>query len=179
MLLSAERSLLLVVDIQDRLMPSIHQGERVVAKTTALMGAAAELAVPVMITEQYPKGLGHTAPVLLEAGGYELFEKITFSAARTPEVSDRLAVLGRDQIVICGAEAHVCVQQTAIDLKLSGYEVYVVADAISSREAENARLATERMRALGLQIVSTEMVIFEWLERAGTPTFKSVLPLIK
>ena len=179
MLLSAERSLLLVIDIQDRLMPAIFEGERVVRKSAALMAAAAEMAVPVLITEQYPKGLGHTAPVLLESGGYEMFEKITFSAARTPAVSDRLAVLGRDQIVICGAEAHVCVQQTAIDLKVAGYEVFVVADAISSREPDNARLAIERMRGLGLQVLSSEMVIFEWLERAGTPSFKAVLPLIK
>ena len=180
MLLSSERSVLVVVDIQEKLMPAIAESSRVARNAATLLKAAALLGVPAFATEQYPKGLGPTAAslrALLPPDG--VVEKITFSAAREPAFMDRLERLGRRQIVLAGSEAHVCVMQTALSLLELGFEVVLVADAVSSRVPANAELGIARMRAAGATIVSTEMVLFEWLERAGTPAFKAVLELIR
>lgn len=180
MLVSSERSVLVVVDIQEKLMPAIAESERVERNAATLLKAAALLGVPAFATEQYPKGLGPTAAslrALLPPDG--VVEKITFSAALEPAFLERLERLGRRQIVLAGSEAHVCVMQTALSLVGLGFEVVLVADAVSSRVPANAELGIARMRAAGATIVSTEMVLFEWLERAGTPAFKAVLELIR
>ncbi len=180
MLLSSERSVLVVVDIQEKLMPAIAESSRVERNAATLLKAAALLGVPAFATEQYPKGLGPTAAslrALLPPDG--VVEKITFSAAREPAFMDRLERLGRRQVVLAGSEAHVCVMQTALSLLELGFEVVLVADAVSSRVPANAELGIARMRAAGATIVSTEMVLFEWVERAGTPAFKAVLELVR
>ncbi len=180
MLLSSERSVLIVVDVQERLMPAVADGERVVGNVAVLQKAAAALSVPVLLTEQYPKGLGPTVAAVREAVPPDsVFEKITFSSAGAPAFMDRLGALKRPQVVLAGAEAHVCVLQTALALTAAGYAVFLVADATASRVPANVELAVARMRAAGVTIVSTEMVVFEWLERAGTPTFKSLIGVIK
>jgi len=181
MLISASRSLLVVVDIQERLAPAIDGAARIEANTLILLAAAKAVGVPVLATEQYPRGLGHTVPALAEAlpPGATL-EKLHFSCAREPAFIDRVAASGRDQLILVGMEAHICVLQTALGLAEGGErEVFVVADAVGSRTPANAELALRRLAGAGVGVVSTEMVAFEWLERAGTPAFKEVSRLVK
>lgn len=180
MLLDSERSILLVVDVQERLATAIHEVEAVVGSIRKLLRAAAELGVPVLATEQYSKGLGHTvAPVaeLMPTGA--VIEKINFGAAREPGFMDRVRRLDRSQIVVAGTETHVCVLQTTLGLVEAGFDCFLAADAVGSRVPLNRDLALERMRGRGVQIVTSEMVMFEWLARADTPAFKKVLPLIR
>lgn len=180
MLLSAERSVLVVIDEQERLVPAIHEHERVVRNTTILMDAAAALDVPVLVSEQYPRGLGPTVTVVRQrVDAAAVVEKIHFSCAAEPAFLEKLEATGRSQIVLAGTEAHVCVLQTALGLAGQGRTVALVADATSSRTPANAELGIARMARAGVEIVSTEMVVFEWLHRAGTPVFKTVSALIK
>lgn len=175
MLMKVEDSCLLVVDVQERLLPVIHESERVVENARWLIGVARRLEVPVLVSEQYPRGLGHSAPELLEAAPEgAVMEKIHFSCADSPECRERIHRAGRRQVVVAGIEAHVCVLQTALGLLGQGLEVYVVADAVSSRRREDAELALARLRAEGVRVVGREMVAFEWLHRAGTDTFREV-----
>ncbi len=178
--LKRETAALLVVDIQERLLPAIHERERVVQNGTRLIRGAAILGLPILATEQYRKGLGATVPEIATAiPGFTPVEKLSFSAANAAGLLDSLREKRRAQVVLCGIETHVCVLQTCLDLLADGLGVFVVADAVSSRTAENHRLGLERMRAAGAVIASTEMVLFELLERAGTDEFKQILQLVK
>lgn len=180
MLLDRSRSLLFVVDVQERLAPAIAGAEAIIARTRILLEAAARLGVPVVASEQYPQGLGHSdarLQPLLE--GADVLPKVAFSAAADPGIAARLKELGRDQVVLTGMETHVCVLQTALALKQQGREVAVVADAVGSRLPERRALGLERMRAHGIEIVDSEMVLFEWLGEAGTPAFKELSRLIR
>lgn len=180
MLLERDRSVLFVVDIQARLAPAIAGAEAVVARARLLLEAAGRLGVPVVVSEQYPKGLGHTDERLLPLPeGAHVLPKTAFSAARDAAILAHLARLGRPQVVLTGMETHVCVLQTALGLKREGYEVAVVADAVGSRLPERRALGLERMRSHGVDVVDSEMVLFEWLGEAGTPAFKSLIGLIK
>jgi nicotinamidase-related amidase len=184
MLLDARRSVLLVVDIQERLLPAIHESEGVLRHTARLLAGAGRLGVPVLVTEQYPKGLGPTVAAIRETlpPGARVVEKIAFSGAAEPAVAEAVAALraeGRDQLVIAGTEAHVCVLQTAIGFRAAGYAVAVVADAVSSRAPHSVSVATARLLHAGCEWVTTEMVLFEWLARAGTDEFRALAPLIK
>lgn len=174
MLLELERSMLLVIDVQEKLVPAIDGSDRVVANTAWLVRAAARLGVPVAATVQNPKGLGDTV-----AGIRELLppgavgSKMHFScvaAGCLPELpgSDRA------QVVIAGIEAHVCVLQTALELIEDGREVFVVADAVGSRRALDYEVALGRMRQEGVRVITREMAVFEWLQLAGTPVFRDV-----
>ncbi|ROR32428.1 hydrolase [Inmirania thermothiophila] len=175
MLLDARRSLLLVVDVQERLLPAIHEGAAVEAACRWLVGLAGELAVPVLASEQYPKGLGRTVASLRASIPAEAFmEKVHFSCAAAPQCAPRIEASGRDQVVIAGIEAHVCVLQTALGLLGQGREVYVVADAVGSRAVQNRDLGLARMRQEGVRVVSREMVAFEWLREAGTERFRRI-----
>jgi len=184
MLIEAHRSILLIVDFQERLMPAIHAGAAVAERAGILIRSADALDIPVAVTEQYPRGLGPTvAPVreLLPATAM-IHEKITFSAQRDPAIAAHFSALhdsGRDQIVVAGAEAHVCVLQTALDLQAASYQIFLVADALGSRVPESGELAIERARQAGCVVVNSEMVVFEWMERAGTETFRALSQLIK
>lgn len=158
--------------------------DRLMANLTILLRAAHPLGVPVLASEQYPKGLGPTVPeiaaLLTPPGGVaDVIEKSHFSCAAEPGFADRLGTRERDQIVIAGIEAHVCVLQTALELRESGWSVFVVADACSSRTPASADLAMARLRQHGVDVVGTEMVLFEWLQRAGTPAFKTLSPLVR
>jgi nicotinamidase-related amidase len=180
MLMRRDQSLMLIVDIQEKLAPAILNAETAVANTTKLIHAAKHLSVPMLASEQYPKGLGRTIPTLRELLPPEsLFDKTHFSCLGESGVAERLQQQQRRQIIICGMEAHVCVLQTALDIKAAGFTTIVVADAVSSRCAENYELGLARMRDVGVTIVSTEMVLFEWIGQAGTPEFRALLPLIK
>lgn len=175
MLMRVETSCLLVVDFQERLMPAIHDADRTVANGAELIQIAQRLEVPVLASEQYPKGLGHTVSAIRDLLPAEAFmEKMHFSCAADRNCMRRIDALGRVQIVIIGAEAHVCVLQTALDLRAVGKEVYLVADAVSSRSPRDVELALERMRTEGVQVVSREMVVFEWLHQSGTERFREI-----
>ncbi|MFR0691608.1 hydrolase [Enterobacterales bacterium AE_CKDN230030158-1A_HGKHYDSX7] len=174
MLLRAQASTLLIIDIQERLFPAIHDNEAVLEHSAWLLAVARRLGVPALATEQYPKGLGPTVPALREAlGEGEVLEKIAFSAVADPGL---LQMPGGDsrQFVVCGTEAHVCVLQTVLGLLAEDRQVYVVDEAVGSRRPQDKALALERMRQSGAVIVSREMVAFEWLERAGTETFREI-----
>jgi nicotinamidase-related amidase len=173
-LIQPETSMLLHIDLQERLLPAIDGAAEVLANAVWLTQIARRLGVPVGATVQYPQGLGQFAPALggLLAPG-ETVEKLNFSAVREGCLAT-LAGFDRAQLVLTGSEAHVCVLQTALDLHAAGKQVFVVADAIGSRRAADRQLAIERMRAAGLTIVSREMVAFEWLQRAGSEVFREI-----
>jgi nicotinamidase-related amidase len=174
MLIDAERSTLLVSDMQQKLLPVIHDGESLVASVEWLVRAARRIGVPVVAVEQYPKGLGHLTGSLRELIPQNaIAHKTHFSCVAAQCLAD-LPGSERPQIVIAGIEAHVCVLQTALELTEEGKEVYVVADAVGSRRTTDRDLALWRMRQEGVRIVSREMVVFEWLGEAGTPLFRDV-----
>lgn len=174
MLIDANTSTLLVVDVQERLLPAIDDWQRVLDNVIWLVRVARRVGVPMMATEQYPKGLGHTHPDLLaELPPGVMAEKMHFSCVGAQCLDTGLLALRR-QVVVCGMETHVCVLQTVIDLRLGGHEVFVVADAVGSRREADKALAPQRMRDEGARIVSREMVAFEWLRMAGTPLFREI-----
>ena len=174
------KSGLLVVDVQERLLPAMFEKERVLQNLLRLVQGAAVLRVPTFVTEQYPKGLGPTVSELSALlAGTPTVEKLTFSAWGVPGLPEALRERAVSDVVLCGLEAHVCVAQTCLDLLDAGLRLFVVADAVSSRTAENWRIGVERMRDAGAVIVSTEMILFELLGRAGTEEFKQVQRLIK
>ena len=178
--LTRSKAGLVVVDVQERLLPAIFEPPRVVQNVVRLIRGAAILQVPILATEQYRKGLGRTVPEVAAAvPGFAPLEKVEFSACGAAGFLPALQDKQVSQAILCGIEAHVCVSQTCLDLLERGFGVFVAADAVSSRTAENCRLGLERMRAAGAVIVSTEMVLFELLERAGTDEFKQILALVK
>ncbi|MCA0433457.1 MAG: hydrolase [Proteobacteria bacterium] len=181
MLLEANKSSLLLVDIQERLLPAMAEPEQVVAKSKILLAAARELGLPVTISEQYPKGLGRTVPELA-ANDAATLEKLTFSCWRDKPMKSHFINLhekGRPLIIVAGIEAHVCVLQTCIDLSNAGFGVFAVTDAMSSRKTASADLAFKRLRHAGIETVNTEMALFELLGQAGTPQFKALSALIR
>lgn len=169
-------SVLVVIDVQARLTPAIHGAAAVLANVRRLADAAKLLSAPVLFTEQNPKGLGATVAELSPDPSI-VVPKMTFDACRSPEFMLRLPA---DRIVILmGLEAHVCVLQTALGLTERGRRVFVVSDAIGSRRAESKEAAIARMARRGVEIVTTEMVIFEWLGTAEHPLFKRATALIR
>lgn len=180
MLIDAARSCLLIVDVQDSLAPVMFDPRRVYRGCGLLMRAAARLELPVVISEQYPKGLGRTAGELLALAPEEaVMEKLHFSCAHDPAIRARIDGLGRPRIVIAGIESHICVLQSALGFKAAGYEPVVVADACASRTEANFNAAMARLADNGIEIATVEMVIFEWLHRAGTSEFKELSALVK
>ncbi len=184
MLLNANRSHLLVVDLQARLMPAINEGESVLRHVSILLAAARQLRVPITVTEQYPKGLGPTVAPVQEAlpDDAVTLPKTSFSALREPAIAERLAALrgsGRDQVVVCGTEAHICVLQSALELRSDGLNVFVVADAVSSRSSHSVSAACARLLHAGCHWVTTEMAVFEWMEKAATDDFRALSSLFK
>jgi len=169
-----ERSMLLVVDMQERLVPAIHDRDAVVEGCAWLMRLAARVGVPIHVSEQYPRGLGSTvAPLrdLAPAGAF--LEKVHFSCAEAPSCAGLLEG-DRDQVVLCGVEAHVCVLQTALGLAAAGRQPFVCADAVGSRAPASVTLGLERARHAGCAVVSREMVLFEWAREAGTDLFREL-----
>jgi nicotinamidase-related amidase len=170
------KSLLLIVDFQSRLMPSIDQGPLAVKNARRLIEMAKLIDVPIVFTEQNAKGLGATVDALPVSAG-RLQHKMTFDAVRE---GDFLGAIPTDRhIVVAGCEAHVCVLQTVLGLLDAGRKVYIVRDALGSRHAENKETAIHRMERHGAEIVTTEMVVFEWLESAEHPCFREAIALIK
>jgi len=178
-LLSRDDSRLLIVDMQQKLLPLIPVADRVIHNCRRLIRGAQVLGIPVAATEQYPKGLGATAPELADLLD-DIPEKLRFSCAEAlnwqtaAEQPD-----ARDQVVVAGIEAHVCVQQTVLDLMVRGFRVYVVADAIASRGKFDWEIALRRMADAGATLTTVESVLFEWCETAAADEFKQISDLIK
>jgi nicotinamidase-related amidase len=174
--LDRERAVLVVVDVQEAFRPAVLDFDRVARNAAVLIDAATALGVPVVVTEQYPKGLGRTVPEVAEhLDGVEPIEKLSFSAAR----ADGFDLGGRDQALVCGIESHVCVSQTAHDLLDRGLEVHVARDAVSSRSEENRELGIHKMERAGAVVTSVETALFELVGAAGTPEFKLVQGLVR
>ncbi|MDE2444906.1 MAG: isochorismatase family protein [Alphaproteobacteria bacterium] len=181
MLLESAKTSLLIVDVQERLLPAVQQPERVLSRNQILLKAAEILEIPVTISEQYSKGLGRTVTGLA-SNHAKVFEKITFSCWRDKAMRAHFIEhheRERPLIIVSGIEAHVCVLQSCIDLYNAGFGVFAVADAMSSRQADSAALALDRLRGAGIQVINTEMAVFELMEKAGTPEFKTLSALIK
>lgn len=181
-LLDRQRSTLLIVDVQDKLIPVIHKAEAVKRNVTFLMDVASILGVPVFVSEQYPKGLGHSvSEVANHTVTKEVAEKLRFSAAEcfvNSSVAKQTDGPNR-QVVITGIEAHICVLQTAFDLISQGYRVFVVEDAVNSRNPADASNAMKRLRDAGATVCVSESVAFEWCEQAGSEDFKAISKLVR
>lgn len=179
-MLSRNDSLLLIVDVQAGLARAVEDAGARITRLGLLLQAAAVLDVPVIVSEQYPKGLGPTDPRLLPLPeGAEVLAKLAFSCWREPVLRSAIEASGRRQIVVAGMETHVCVLQTALDLHEAGFAVHLAADASGSRREADRALGQARLRDRGVGIVSAEMVVFEWLERAEGASFKALIPAIK
>ncbi len=179
-ILRREDTVVVVVDVQERLLPHMANSEETARNCRILIEGAKILGLPLLLTEEYPKGLGPTTPALLEAlGATRQIEKLTFSCVGSEEFRQALNDLNRRQLVLCGIESHVCVTQTALDLLAGGAQVHIAADAVSSRRAEHRLLALERLRREGAIITIVESVLFELMEVAGTDEFKAIAKLIR
>jgi nicotinamidase-related amidase len=182
-LCSADNSQLVIVDLQIRLLAALSEADRgaMVKNTEILLQAAQTLDIPVMYTEQYPKGLGPTVPAILERmpPSVQAMEKTGFSCCAAEGFLKTLRLSGRKQVVLVGQEAHVCVLQTAMELMAEGFHAYVVEDGVYSRSTLRKQNALERMRNAGVVITNLESVLFEWLRDASHPKFKAVSSLIR
>lgn len=175
MKLNPQQSALLIIDMQNRLAPAIAGFAEVEQQCRWLIEVAHQLNIPVVATEQYPQGLGATVQGLLALMPTDqILEKIHFDATAEPCVQAVLADLKCQQIVLAGCEAHVCVLQTALGLLALGLQVYLVVEAVGSRRESDKQLALSRLQQAGVQLVSREMVAFEWLEKAGTDQFRQL-----
>jgi len=178
--LEAGDTTLLVVDMQERLLPAIHESDRVIERACLMMRAAEALGLPVVMTTQYRKGLGATHPTVQErAPGIAPIDKVTFSCFGSPAIAEAVGATGRRSLLLLGVEAHICVLQTGLDALAAGYQVHLVVDACGSRRADNAELGARRLERAGVVLTSTEMAIYELLGSSGSPAFKSLLPYFK
>ncbi len=179
--LNKENSILMIIDIQERLAPVIEGRDLIVKNTKILLETAKELELPVIITEQYPEGLGSTIDEVI--GGSDKYSDSTFSkisfSAYTEEIKKKLRTLNKNTIIIAGMETHICVFQTARDLIQAGYEVFIVSDAVGSRSRENYLNGLDLLKLAGSTITNTETVVFDLLKVAGTSEFKKLSQLIK
>ncbi len=177
-LMSAADTGLLVIDVQGKLMDLIPEAKPVVRNIAFLIDAARQLGMTVQATEQYPKGLGPTVPELAERLP-DRPDKLTFSCRGAPGVVEHFQSERREKVLLCGIEAHVCVQQTALDLIDAGFRVFVAVDAIASRYSIDREVALRRMERAGVVLTTAEAAVFEWVGRSGTPEFKAISKLVQ
>jgi len=180
--LDADRAMVLVIDMQTKLLPSIRDESRVVAAARKLLDGVAVFNLPALATEQYPKGLGATHDTVaggLESAKARVLEKPTFSCCGEKPVREALREIDRPQIIVAGIEAHVCVQQTALDLVAMDYDVFLCADAVGSRGRLDYERSLSRMQHAGAAVTTVESVLFELCNRCDTPQFKSMIEIIK
>lgn len=179
-LLQPDHAALVVIDVQEKLVPAIDEKERLLRNSVLLLRLARVLSLPVLVTTQYRKGLGGTLPeILAEAPGAEELDKTAFSCFGSETFRARLEALGRRQLLVCGMEAHICVLQTVLAALGDGYQVHVAADAVGSRSESNRQLGLRRLERAGAVISSTEMAVYELLGRSDSATFKQMLPFLK
>jgi len=178
-LLSRESSALLVVDVQEKLLPAIESADRVVAKSKQLIEAATILGVPFLVSEQYPKGLGHTVGDLDVSKANIVEEKSMFSCRECEQIMSFLRSNAIQTVLLCGIEAHVCVAQTAFDLMASGFNVQIAVDAVGSRNSTDRETAIARLNLHGVASTTAEAAIFEWCETSSAAEFKQISQLVK
>lgn len=177
--LNREDAVLLVIDIQEKLVPVMKYQDQVIKNTAVMVAAANEMKFPIIATEQYPKGLGRTVPELLELLAEDnVYSKNSFTAY-TDDVKSALRSLGKKKVLVTGMETHVCVFQTTRDLVNDGYEVFLVKDAVASRTKNNYLSGLDLMKSLGAVVTNTETALFDLLKVSGTPEFKTLQKLIK
>lgn len=177
--LNRDNTALLIIDIQEKLASIMKYKEQIIDNTKILITAAKEMNMPIIVTEQYPKGIGPTIADIKEAvDNMEAFEKTNFSAY-IGKIKEALDATGRKKVIITGMETHICVFQTARDLIENGYEVFIARDAVCSRTKENFLNGLELMKDVGAVISNTEAIVFDLLKIAGTPEFKVLSKLIK
>ncbi len=169
-----------VIDIQERLLPHIYDAGKILDNCSKLIEGLHILSVPVIVTQQYTKGLGPTEPSIVQTfSEFNYIEKTAFSCFDEPAFKEEILITGKQNIILCGIETHVCVLQTCLDLIDRGFRPVVVHDCISSRKQEDKLVAIERMRQEGARISTMESILFELTRRAGTETFKSISRLVK
>ncbi len=179
-ILKKETTALLIIDLQERILPVIRNYEAVLENTVKLIKGFKVMQLPIYFTEQYPKGLGPTSTIILnELEGYSAIQKMSFSCFDAENLFEELHKKKLSQIVVCGIETHVCVQQTVLDLLANDFQVNLAADAVSSRKEIDYNIALDRMRTLGAEVTTTESILFELLEVCGTPEFKEVSKIVK
>lgn len=175
MLMNNKESCLLLIDVQEKFIPVIHEQQKLIANCQWLLKLAKELAIPIIASEQYPEGIGPTIAPLKELIPSEDFvTKRIFSCNADTDCQAKINATNKSQIILAGIEAHVCILQTAIGLKEQGKQVFVVEEAVSSRYLKDKELALARMQTAGITIVSKEMVFFEWLGTSAHPRFKEL-----
>lgn len=180
MRIAPSNSALLVIDFQERIFPSIWESEKLTRNVPILIEGMKLLGLPLFVTEQYVKGLGSTIPeIAIHLEGTERIEKSSFSCCDEPRFNLLLANSGKDNIIVCGIESHVCVLQTVIDLKQHGYHPVVVTDCISSRKENDKSIALERMKQEGVILTTCEAILFELLRYSGGEVFKGISRLVK
>ncbi len=177
-LMSRRDSALLVVDVQGKLITLVPGHERIIWNIRRLLDAAKLLGVPSFGTEQYPKGLGPTVPILAERLG-KIPDKLSFSCGECGAIFTDLDERNIAKVLVVGIEAHVCVQQTVLDLLAAGFRVYVAVDAVGSRYDIDRETAFRRLESAGATLTTTESAMFEWCERSGTPEFKEISRLVQ
>ena len=179
-MLNTENTMALAIDFQDRMMPVIDDNEELTRIAVTFLKGCRILDVPVLATQQYTKGLGETIEPVKEAlGEFEHIEKITFSCYKNEEFRRKLEQSGRKNIIVTGVEAHICVQQTVLDLLDHGYCVYVLVDCVSSRFSTDRKFSTKRMDRAGAIITTMESILFELLGSADHPSRKEITKLVK
>ena len=175
-----EETAAIVIDIQERLLPHIYNWEQTLQNCLKLTDGLQVLSVPIVVTQQYTKGLGNTDPSIVnKIPGFSYIEKISFSCCGESAFKTRISALGKKFIILCGIETHACVLQTCIDLLDEGYIPVVVEDCVSSRKPNDKKIAIERMRQEGARITTLESILFELTQYAGTETFKNISKLVK
>lgn len=185
--LDRDRAALVVVDIQERLAITMARRDTVIARTRLLIAVAGIVGMPVVVTRQYPRGLGETEPLVseaiaqVEAAGVSVthVDKVAFDCFREPEFLTSIESMGRDQLLVCGMETHICITQTALSALRRGLEVHVAADGCCSREEENRHFALSRLQAAGAIVTTAESAAYELVGLAGTDEFKSLLHVVK
>ena len=178
--LTPENAVLISIDFQERLFPAMHEKEKLLRQALKLIQGIKVLEIPVILTEQYPKGLGPTLPEIRELlPDIKPIEKTCFSCCDSEPFREALETTGRKQVLLCGIEAHICAYQTALTLARSGYEVQVVADAVSSRDPENKIVSLVKLSNAGISPTTVETALFELLKAAGGDKFKQISNIIK
>ncbi len=175
-----EETVAVVVDIQERLLPHIHEGDIILENCLKLIGGLKLLDIPLLITQQYTKGLGPTVPSIINIfPDFSFFEKISFSCCGDPAFKNELDRLGNTDVILCGIETHVCLLQTCLDLLAEGKRPVVVENCTSSRKPADKNIAIERMRQEGARITTMESILFELTRVAGNDTFKGISRIVK
>lgn len=181
MMPESKSTLLSVIDLQDRLCGAIEQSKEILPRVRILIEAAKLLEIPVVVTEQYPQGLGNTVPEIKEilSPGTAVVAKTSFSCFGSEEYRREIAKDSKDAMVIVGVESHVCVLQTALEAVARGYEVFVPVDCIASRKESDKNAAVEYMRTAGIHVLTSEMILFMFLKDASHPKFKIISKIIR